>query len=234
MTKNKFLILGFVALFLSSAFFMACSKQNEDFSIEETPSSTIIQKSVDAVELSKDQSFIELVAEMNNYNDYLKDIIYKNSLSISDVQISLNELQNKKLSNESRLNEINSIFKSPISERLVSNIRVLSEKWSKLEKKYNNLNEKILTDAYVKIRQKKSSNVQKIMVAPPVVCGWRYDLCLAGSFATAVLCHAGCDTTALATTAGLGIPACVAACGILQVYTSVQCYDAYCKAEPIS
>ncbi len=57
--------------------------------------------------------------------------------------------------------------------------------------------------------------------------GWRYGLCIAAAVAGSVLCHAGCDTTALATTAGLGIPACVWACGTLQVMASVQCYDSY-------
>jgi hypothetical protein len=60
-------------------------------------------------------------------------------------------------------------------------------------------------------------------------CGWRYNLCIVAAGAAAVLCHAGCDTTALATTAGLGIPACVWACTTLQVAASVQCYDTYCK-----
>lgn len=62
-------------------------------------------------------------------------------------------------------------------------------------------------------------------------CGWRYSVCLGAVFASAVLCHAGCDTTALATTAGLGITVCVAACGALQVFGSVTCYDKYCPPE---
>lgn len=53
-------------------------------------------------------------------------------------------------------------------------------------------------------------------------------LCIVAPSATAVLCHAACDTTALATTAGLGIPACVLACGLVQVYMSVECMDKHC------
>lgn len=60
-------------------------------------------------------------------------------------------------------------------------------------------------------------------------CGWRYYLCGAAATVGAILCHAACDGTALATTAGLGIPACVAACGTAQAYALVQCSDTYCK-----
>lgn len=59
-------------------------------------------------------------------------------------------------------------------------------------------------------------------------CGWRFYVCSGAATAGAILCHAGCDTTALATTAGLGIPACVAICGTLQVWALVQCTDSYC------
>ena len=60
-------------------------------------------------------------------------------------------------------------------------------------------------------------------------CDWRYYLCSGASTAGAILCHASCETTALATTAGLGIPACVVACGTLQAFAIVQCSDSYCN-----
>lgn len=60
-------------------------------------------------------------------------------------------------------------------------------------------------------------------------CGWRYYLCAGAATSGAILCHGACSGTAIATTAGLGIPACVAGCGIMQAYLIVECGDKYCK-----
>ena len=59
-------------------------------------------------------------------------------------------------------------------------------------------------------------------------CGWRYYLCAGAATAGAILCQGGCDTTALAFTAGFGIPACVVLCGTLQVAAIATCADNYC------
>ena len=60
-------------------------------------------------------------------------------------------------------------------------------------------------------------------------CSWKYFGCSAASTAAAMLCHASCDATALATTAGFGIPACVIACGAVQAWLIVKCEDKYCN-----
>jgi hypothetical protein len=59
-------------------------------------------------------------------------------------------------------------------------------------------------------------------------CGWRYYLCASAATAGAILCHGACEGTAIASTAGLGIPACVFACGTMQAYLIVECGDKYC------
>lgn len=59
-------------------------------------------------------------------------------------------------------------------------------------------------------------------------CSWKYYGCSAAATAGAILCHAGFDTTALATTAGLGIPACVLACGTLQAWAIIECEERFC------
>jgi len=73
---------------------------------------------------------------------------------------------------------------------------------------------------------KNDDTINQLVVAD---CGWRYSLCIVAGGAAAVLCHAGCDTTALATTAGLGIPACVALCLTVQLAVSADCYADYCN-----
>ena len=60
-------------------------------------------------------------------------------------------------------------------------------------------------------------------------CNWRYYACSSAATAGAILCHAACETTALATTAGLGIPACVALCSAGQAWAIILCADTYCK-----
>jgi hypothetical protein len=62
-------------------------------------------------------------------------------------------------------------------------------------------------------------------------CTWGYGVCIAGATAAAVLCHASCDTTALATTAGLGIPACVGLCATVQTAASLACYKTFCDPK---
>lgn len=59
-------------------------------------------------------------------------------------------------------------------------------------------------------------------------CNWRYYVCMAAATAGAILCHAACDTTALALTAGAGIPACFLLCASLQTYAGIECGDKYC------
>lgn len=201
--------------------FTACSKQSDEAFNSVSKLQEINRKANNSDELSNDPDFIKLVFEMDTFNNYLKEVISDNTLTSSNVQYSLNELQNKNLSYEVQLNQINSIFKTPISDRLVSHMNNFSVEWKTLSNKYYNLNEKVLSDSYIKVKEKNVIYASK--------GGWRYNLCLSVAFAGAVLCHAGFDTTALATTAGLGIPACIALCGIIQVGLSADCYDNYNK-----
>lgn len=57
---------------------------------------------------------------------------------------------------------------------------------------------------------------------------WKYTICSIGVTAGAILCHAACDTTALATTAGLGIPVCFALCLSVQTAGMLECAERYC------
>lgn len=220
---NKFYIMKklILRLLVLLTIFTGCSKQSDEAFNSESKLQEINRKAINSDELSNDPDFIKLVFEIDDFNNYLKEVISDNTLTSSNVQNSLNELKNKNLSYEEQLNQINSIFKTPISDRLVSHMNNFSVDWKTLSNKYNNLNEKVLLDSYVKVKEKDVSYSSK--------GGCRYNLCLGAAFAGAVLCHAGCDTTALATTAGFGIPACIALCGVIQVALSAECYDNYAK-----
>jgi hypothetical protein len=214
----KKLILGLLVLL---TIITGCTKKSEEAFKSESKFQEMNRKSINSDELSNDPDFIKLVIEMDTFNKFLKEVISDNTLSLNNVKYNLNELENKNLSYEVQLTQINSIFKTQMSDKLVSHMNNFSGEWKTLSNKYNNLNEKVLSDSYIKVKEKE------ININYASKGGWRYNLCLGAAFAGAVLCHAGCDTTALATTAGLGIPACIALCGVIQVALSADCYENY-------
>ena len=177
-----------------------------------------------AKELSLDSEFIEVVKEYNVFTYSMYEKIHNNDLKKDDILSSLETVKEKKLTFQEELNEIDIIFKSEFSKTLIKHIKFHNDKIKSINR-FQTINEETLAEAYslVIINQPE---LQINFTASR--CGWRYNLCLGAAFAATVLCHGGCDTTALATTAGLGIPVCVAACGTLQVFASVQCYDNYC------
>ncbi|SCX18168.1 hypothetical protein SAMN02927925_02632 [Flavobacterium saliperosum] len=217
-----------MALILTASIFIACSRDAETVdnlqnNFTNSPIS-FTNRTVSAKELSEDITFIELVDEMDSFSKFIKQTIDDKSLSIATIQTQLDHLQNQNLTYEEQLSEINAIFTTSVSNKLELNMKGFSEKWGVLKVKYENLDESTLAEAFNQVLDKRDhSGVGS--VGP---CGWRYNVYLGASYAAAVLCHAGCDTTALGTTAGLGIPACFMACGTLQVYAAVQCYDSYC------
>jgi phage tail tape-measure protein len=177
-----------------------------------------------AQELSSDKNFEKLVIEMESFKSYVSDCISSNSLNINDVKSNLTNIQ-QGLTYEQNMSEVNKIFKKDVSERLKKHVSVYNEKMEILSQKYNMKDENLLKQSY-EIAYNRSAGGGQLEADP---CGWRFNLCIIAAGAGAVLCHAGCDTTALAATAGLGIPACVYLCGTLQVAASVQCHDTYCK-----
>lgn len=58
--------------------------------------------------------------------------------------------------------------------------------------------------------------VENVLARAPR-CSWRYYLCAAAATAGAILCHAACEPTALATTDGLGIYACLLSCCVFSI-----------------
>jgi len=209
----KKIILVFISLILVS-----CSNDNN--TEKENISNQDFKKSLQTEEkLSNNSDYIKLVIEMESFKNFIKQIIDDEKLDLNDVQSELSILNSQNLNYEAQIERINLIFKTDVSKKYTEHYSIYSEKWSIISKKYANLHIENIEEAYSEVLAK---------VALSGDCGWRYSLCITAAGAGAVLCHAGCDTTALATTAGLGIPACIWLCGTLQVMASVQCYDTYC------
>jgi|GEM_PF-1348586 len=184
-------------------------------------------------ELSEDKAFIELATETYDYLIFISKQVSKNHLTSLDLQSQLSSLQSKNLPFNEQMISIDIIFKGDISERLNSHMKAYSLNWNTIKSKYSVINQEILEKecseilSRKKIKEKKNLNEPQSLYAPND-CGWRYYLCSGAAAAGAILCHAGCDTTALATTAGFGIPACILLCGTLQSFAIVQCNDSYC------
>ena len=174
--------------------------------------------------LRDDNDFIELVLEMNNFKKFIESTISEQKLSLDDVTKQLNDLNNKNLDYDTQMTEVNKIFKRSVSNQYINHMEIFNSKWNLINKKFANIDSKYLEDEYLAVLNKIGS----VSVSGVVECGWRYNLFIAAAGAAVVLCHGGCDTTALATTAGLGIPVCVWACGTILVATGVLCYDNYC------
>lgn len=179
-----------------------------------------------ALNLRDDNEFVDLVIEMNDFKNFIDITINKQNLSLNDVINKLNGINDKKLNYETQLTEINKVFNISVSDRYLKHMKIFNKNWASINRKFQNITSKYLEEEYQAVMNKKAANFSS---GSGVGCGWQYNLCIAAAGAGAVLCHGGCETTALATTAGLGIPACIWLCSTLQVAASVQCYDTYCK-----
>ncbi len=166
-----------------------------------------------AESISKDSSFNTIVELELELKTKVEGILLEKNLS-SD---QLNRLVNKDP-------ELLNYFKEFIL--------VYYKAWRNLNNKYSNIKEKDIMDAskaYFEQRKILAINENKIKstsIKPNLLnqCSWRFDLCVAGVTAGAILCHAGC----IGATAGLGAPACVLLCGTIQVAAGAECMKSYC------
>lgn len=204
----------FILLFSFTFLILGCS----DESVEQR------KVSVTAEVLSQNRNFLNISEEMNSYSKFIFETIKKSDLTFSDATNQIDIILNSNLSMDEQINQLSLLLKIDLSKRINENAKIIDSNWSILDSNFDNLNEELLTETFNFNLDDDSQTLSR-------GCGWRYSVCLGASFAAAVLCHAGCDTTALATTAGLGIPACILACGALQVFASVQCFDSYCPPE---
>lgn len=205
-------------------FMIGCSKDKGNSTNE---------KLKDPNNLSEDKAFIDLTKETYGYLLFISTTVKSNSLSLPTVQTQLYDLQSKNLTFTEQMNNIDIIFKGNFSTRLNEHMIAYKKNWEYIKSKYSTIHQNVLEKECAEVlannytKQNGSKNVAK-KLALVEDCNWRYYLCAGAATAVAILCHAGCDTTALALTWGLGIPACVALCGTLQVLAIVQCHDTYC------
>lgn len=218
-------LLAFVVIISISSF--GCSKKQ------------VVYNSTDVTKLNENKAYIKLTLETNSFLQYLSETAKAKSLYLPDVIKRLNTIRYKNLSFDDQMREIDKIFTTDVSTRLFTHMTTYSETWPEINKNYTNISKEILESEATEVLndnrqlglqlQIKSYSTNNIKVSLVADCGWRYSLCVGAATAGAILCHAGCETTALATTAGLGIPLCVAACGTIQAYAGMECFDNYCN-----
>ena len=216
--KNNIFTLLIISL-LVVLLMIGCEKQESKIEIK------------DQSFLNEDKNFIALVLETNEFLNFLASNIKAKNLVQSDFIKQIETLKSDHLSFESQLIQIDLIFKAPVSGRLKQHMSIYKNNMAQILKEYGNLDNSILTkevdEILIKILPNQIDNDSKSYSIAG--CSWKYFGCSAASTAAAMLCHASCDATALATTAGFGIPACVIACGAVQAWLIVECEDKYCN-----
>lgn len=216
--KNNIFTLLIISL-LVALLMIGCEKQESKIEIK------------DQSFLNEDKKFIALVAETNEFLNFLATNIKAKNLVQSDFIKKIETLKSDHLTYESQLIQIDLIFKAPVSGRLKQHMIIYKNNMAQIIKEYGYLDNTILAkeidEILVKILPNQIDNDSKSFSIAG--CSWKYFGCSAASTAAAMLCHASCDATALATTAGFGIPACVIACGAVQAWLIVECEDKYCN-----
>lgn len=221
--KQTFIGILIIA-FITTSIFWGCSKNKNDIELKDPNS------------LSEDKAFIDLTNETLDYIFYISKLTKQKSLVLNDLQKSISDLQNKNLSFEYQMIVLDSLFKGDISTRLLAHMKVFKTNWNSIKISYKPISSEIMDKECSEILSTKilvpiSKNSLLTMKAPSTGsgCTWRYYLCAGAATSGAILCHASCDATALVASAGLGIPACVILCGVVQVAGLTQCYDSFCN-----
>ena len=216
--KNNIFTLLIISLIVA-LLMIGCEKQESKIEIK------------DQSFLNEDKNFIALVSETNEFLNFLATNIKAKNLVQSDFIKKIETLKSDHLTYESQLIQIDLIFKAPVSGRLKQHMIIYKNNMAQILKEYGYLDNTILAkeidEILVKILPNQIDNDSKSFSIAG--CSWKYFGCSAASTAAAMLCHASCDATALATTAGFGIPACVIACGAVQAWLIVECEDKYCN-----
>ena len=234
--KNIMIVKNFLFFITFVTFFsFGCTQKN------------VADNSSDVKKLNENKAYIKLILETRSFLHYLSETAKSQSLNLPDVIKNLNNLREKNLSFKDQMIEIDRIYKTNVSSRLLIHMQTYSEKWPEINKIYKNISIQVLESEAAEIIndslqtnfqlstqyqiKSNSTDSNTKVINYNGGCGWRYSLCVGAATVVAILCHAGCDTTALAATAGLGIPACVLACGSLQLYGGLECYENYCNSE---
>lgn len=190
----------------------------------------------DPTTLSEDKIFIKLTIETNHFIASLTNHVVAKKLSTKDIITNLSKIQIEQLDYNSQLVEINNIFKGNVSQSLEYYANATATLWDNIQSRYSPISSDVLEKECAEVLSNRNPFISdpiryKIsrMVEDGGGCSWRYYICMAGVTAAAIVCHAGCDATALATTAGFGIPACLVLCATMQVSMGLECAEKYCQ-----
>lgn len=154
-----------------------------------------------------------------------------------DVLSSLSKLESKPVDYTQQKIDINYIFKGNVSDGLQNLYQTTNSLWNDIKKRYNNIPNEVLEKECLEVLSNRNFTESGDLVKQKPAymekeaggCGWRYYLCMGAATAAAIGCHAACEGSAIALTAGMGIPACVVLCATVQTYMAVECADKWCS-----
>lgn len=184
--------------------------------------------------LYSDPDFKVLIMQEMELKEKLNTIGLENKLSIKTLDSTINAIRNNSENKDELKYRLNTELSPKLFEFLVEFSNTNQQAWIHLNKKFSNLSAATINDACAKYFDQKTimeiNNENKITsnsltIKSNASCGWGYNLCIAGTTAGAILCHAGC----VGATAGLGAPACVLLCGTIQIAAGAQCMTSYCN-----
>jgi hypothetical protein len=179
--------------------------------------------------LSDDENFVQLVTETQEFMMFLATEIQAKSLPKSTLIESLMELEALNLCFDQQMTSIDKIFQGNVSVHLKSYMETFRKNWQQLLRNYGQIDPTILSieteEVFLEIALNANNGYD---VALGEDCSWRYFFCAAAATSAAMLCHGACSGSAIAVTAGLGIPACIILCASIQVYMFIQCEVAHC------
>lgn len=222
---GKGLISAVALIVVFSVIIIGCKKESQKSITYEDPS-----------KLSEDKVFIKLTFATNGFLVSLADHINRNTIKKMDLLSSLHKMESKHLDYNQQLIELNNIFKGDAATIFTNFYQTTSSLWDNIKKRYASIPNEMLEKECLEVLSNRSStesddlikNKRSYMEKEEGGCGWRYYLCASAATAGAILCHAACEGSAIAVTAGMGIPACLVACGTLQAYAITECADKYC------
>lgn len=187
--------------------------------------------------MSEDKVFIKLTFQTNDFLVSLADRINRNNIKQIDLLLSLSKMESKHLDYNQQIVELDNIFKGNVSTIFINFYQTSSSLWDNIKKRYASIPNEVLEKECLEVLSNRSATESSDLIKKKRSymekeeggCGWRYYLCASAATAGAILCHAACEGSAIAVTAGMGIPACIVACGTLQAYAITECADKYCS-----
>ncbi|MFN3300155.1 MAG: hypothetical protein ACK41Z_08160, partial [Sediminibacterium sp.] len=108
---NKGIIVLAAFFVITISFLFGCLQKSE------------VYPPADAKKLNENKVFIKLVLETTSFLEFLSQTAKTNSLKMTDVSNKLNAVRDKSLSFEDQMTEINRLFKSTVSLRLIKHMK---------------------------------------------------------------------------------------------------------------